>query len=115
MCAQFYAIKKGGRMVNWEVNFKNIAVKMSDGKVHTGKVNIRDFQRLSDFLKNKVDDFIVIVSDDANSDCEALMLNKRYIIEAMEAVKKETIRSDDTSVVNIWDASTIERTVMTLG
>ena len=32
----------------WEVNFKRATVKMSDGLVVQGKVNIRAFPRLSD-------------------------------------------------------------------
>ena len=87
-------------MLNWETNFK-IAVKTSDGRVHTGKVNIQNFQRLSDFLKNKDDEFIVIVPDEENSGSEVLMLNKSYIIEAKEAARQETIGCGDASAASM--------------
>jgi hypothetical protein len=65
-------------------------------------VNIRHFSRLSDFLKNKNDDFIVLVLDDGISDSETLMLNKNYIIEVKEASGQETIRFDDAPFVDMW-------------
>jgi len=71
-------------MEKWDINYKDITVEMSDGMVHRGKVNIRNFQRLSDFLRNKDDQFIVIVSDEGEADDGALIINKRDIVRARE-------------------------------
>jgi hypothetical protein len=69
-------------MGEWEVNFAEVTVKMSDGTLFTGKVNIRNFQRLSDFLKSATDPFIVIVSDEGTPTSRVHMVNKNYIIWA---------------------------------
>jgi hypothetical protein len=87
--------------MDWEINYKNITVKMSDGRVHMGKVNIRNFSRLSDFIKNKSDEFLILVPDEGDYEGEPLMLNKHYIIEVKEVLAQEMISADDTSVVNI--------------
>jgi hypothetical protein len=71
-------------MTDWEVNFQNVKVKMSDGSVFTGKVNTRNFQRLSDFFRGAEDRFIVITPDEEQPS-RILMVNKEYIIWA-EAV-----------------------------
>ena len=63
----------------WEVNFKRINVKMSDGSVFSGKVNIRGFQRLSDFLRGTDDRFVVILSE-VDQAQKVMMVNKNYIL-----------------------------------
>jgi hypothetical protein len=63
----------------WEVNFKSVTVKMSDGSLFTGKVNIRVFQRLSDFFRNADDRFIVLVLDQDQTE-RVIMANKSYIV-----------------------------------
>lgn len=70
-------------MAEWEVNFKEVStVKMSDGSIFAGKVNIRNFPRLSDFLRSASDPFIAIVSDEGEPHSKVLMVNKNYIIWA---------------------------------
>jgi hypothetical protein len=73
---------EGENMGEWEVNFAEVTVKMSDGTLFAGKVNIRNFPRLSDFLKSATDPFIVIVSDEETSTGRVHMVNKNYIIWA---------------------------------
>ena len=68
-------------MAEWEVNFKEVSVKMSDGTMFAGKVNIRNFSRLSDFLRTATDPFIVIVSG-GEPNSKVLMVNKNYIVWA---------------------------------
>jgi hypothetical protein len=68
----------------WDVNFKRVTVKMSDGLVVQGKVNIRAFPRLSDFFRGTDDRFVVVVSDQDQPQ-KVMMLHKDYIIWA-EAV-----------------------------
>jgi len=63
----------------WEVNFKRINVKMSDGSVFSGKVNIRGFQRLSDFLRGTDDRFVVILSE-VEQNQKVMIVNKNYIL-----------------------------------
>ena len=46
-----------------EVNFKRVTIEMSDNLVVQGKMNIRAFSQLSDFLQNTDDRFVVVVSD----------------------------------------------------
>ena len=70
--------------LEWEVNFKRITVKMSDGSIFSGKVNIRGFQRLSDYLRTTDDRFLVILSEEENSQ-KAIMVNKNYILWAEAA------------------------------
>jgi len=69
----------------WEVNFKRVAIKMSDDLVVQGKVNIRGFSRLSDFFRTADDRFVVVVSDQDGQQ-KVMLLNKNYIIwaEAMD-------------------------------
>ncbi|MGC1404553.1 MAG: hypothetical protein WA974_16670, partial [Thermodesulfobacteriota bacterium] len=51
------------QQLKWEVNYRQVTVKMSDGLVYTGKVNIRQFPRLSDFFRNAEDRFLVVISE----------------------------------------------------
>jgi len=69
----------------WDVNFKRVTVKMSDGLVVQGKVNIRAFPRLSDFFRSAEDAFVVVVSDQDQPQ-KVMLLHKHYIIwaEAMD-------------------------------
>lgn len=68
----------------WEVHFRRVTVKMSDGSAFTGKVNIRTFQRLSDFFRTVDDRFIVLLSEGEQPQ-RVLMLNKTYIVWAEAA------------------------------
>jgi hypothetical protein len=68
----------------WEVHFRRVTVKMSDGSAFTGKVNIRTFQRLSDFFRTADDRFIVLLSEGEQPQ-RVLMLNKTYIVWAEAA------------------------------
>ena len=65
----------------WETNFKPLTVKMSDGSLLTGRVNIRQYRRLSDFLKSAEDPFIVMLPP-ADQPQKVIILNKNYIIWA---------------------------------
>lgn len=64
----------------WEVNFKQATIKMSDGSVFAGKVNIRsNFKRLSEFLRQTDDRFIVILADEEQHQ-RVIMVNKNFIL-----------------------------------
>lgn len=68
----------------YEVNFKNIKTKLSDGTVITGKVNIAaGFSRISDYLKRSSDNFITISSvEDENTPNKIVIINRNHIIWA---------------------------------
>jgi hypothetical protein len=63
----------------WEVNLKSASVKMLDGSLITGVINIRDFGRLSDFVKKSQDNFLLVVSAD-DQPKKTFILNKNYIV-----------------------------------
>jgi len=68
----------------YTVNFTNVEVKISDGSVIKGKVNIRgDYNRLSDFLRHSQEQFMVIVSEESSEDSQKVFfVNKNYIVGA---------------------------------
>ena len=68
----------------YTVNFTDVAVKISDGSVIKGKVNIRgDYNRLSDYLRYSPEQFLVIVSDEAREDSQnVFFVNKNFIVWA---------------------------------
>jgi hypothetical protein len=65
-------------------NFKQVMVKVSDGSLVRGKVNIgENYHRLSDLFKHSNDSFIVVVADEApESVNKVFFINKQYIIWA---------------------------------
>lgn len=67
----------------WDVNFKKVTVKMYDGTVFGGKVNIRNFQRLSDYLRATDDRFVVILGEEEPQ--RVMMVNKSFILWAEAA------------------------------
>ena len=68
----------------YATNFKNVEVKISDGSLIKGKVNIgENFHRLSDLFRHASDSFITVVSDDLReSPNKVYFINKNYIIWA---------------------------------
>lgn len=67
-------MKETGR---WEVNYKRLTVKMSDGSTISGKLNIGKFRRFSDFFRDSEDRFIAVVTDGPQ---KVTMLNKSLIL-----------------------------------
>jgi hypothetical protein len=65
-------------------NFKNVEVKISDGSLIKGKVNIgENYHRLSDLFRHDNEPFIVVVSEDTHeSPNKVCFINKKYIIWA---------------------------------
>jgi hypothetical protein len=69
--------------VKYEVNYKNITVKTIDGSMITGKVNIQNFQRLSDMLKHSMEKYLTITSEKgAYESKQVTIVNRQYIIWA---------------------------------
>ncbi len=63
-------------------NYKNIKVKISDGNIITGQINITNFSRLSEYLKQSSDKFITIVVDNSGEEKRTTLVNKEHIIWA---------------------------------
>jgi hypothetical protein len=63
------------------VSFRNVLVKMSDGSLIQGKVNISDqHHRLSDWFRNDTHPFIVVVSEESpENPPEVFIINKNHI------------------------------------
>ena len=65
---------------DYVVNFKQITVKMTDGSLITGRINIGVSRRFSDFFKELVDPFLVI--SDKGKPQQVVMVNRDYILWA---------------------------------
>jgi len=44
----------------WVKNFRSVVVKLKDGTTITGKLNIGDFPRVSDFFRKSPDQYLVL-------------------------------------------------------
>jgi hypothetical protein len=66
--------------MGWAVNYKSVTVRMQDASAITGKVNIRSFTRLSDFLNVANDEFVAVVPDGDDRPPGVVMLNKSRIV-----------------------------------
>ncbi len=68
----------------YEIHYRNITVKTSDGSTVSGKINITSFPRLSDMLKHTTDKFITVSSDklEGDSPTRVTIINKEYIVWA---------------------------------
>ena len=64
----------------WVRNFKTVTIKMTDGTILKGKINIRDHKRLSLLFKTLQENFITLVPEEDSE--KVLMINKNYILWA---------------------------------
>lgn len=65
----------------YSTKYENIVVELSDGSMIKGKLNIRDYNRLSDYLRHAPDQFVVIVSEESGQDSEKVFfINRNYIV-----------------------------------
>lgn len=70
-------------ITKYEVHYRNITVKTSDGSMVTGKTNIIAFPRLSDMLKHTTDKFVTVFSEEGEgSPRRVTIINKEYIVWA---------------------------------
>ena len=69
--------------VEFEKNYKGICVKISDRSMVKGKINVTNYPRLSDMLKNSNEKFITVVADDQSQDVKKVyIINKEFMIWA---------------------------------
>jgi len=70
-------------VVEFEKNYKGICVKVSDGSMIKGKINLTNYPRISDMLKNSTDKFITVVADEQSHDAQKVyIINKEFMIWA---------------------------------
>jgi len=67
--------------VVWSVAFQKATVRTSDGSTFTGKINTKEFNRLSDMMQNKDTRFIVLsgVQGSGNEE-KTLIINSSSIL-----------------------------------
>jgi hypothetical protein len=69
--------------IDYAKNYQNIRAKISDGSIITGKINITNFARLSEYLKQSSDRFITVLSEETEgAGKKTTIVNKDYIIWA---------------------------------
>lgn len=75
-------MKTSGLRGPYATNFKKVVVKISDGSMIKGKINIRETNlRLSDFFRSSEDQFITLVSEESKEDSQnVFFVNKQYIV-----------------------------------
>ena len=62
----------------WATNYKKVTIKMTDGSILRGKINIKEFPKLSMLFKTSPDNFITLVPEEDPK--KALIVNKNYIL-----------------------------------
>lgn len=69
--------------IEYAKNYKKITVKISDGSIIKGKINILSFGRLSDLLRHSPDKFLTIVSSgEGEPSPKVFIINKEHVIWA---------------------------------
>ncbi len=63
---------------HWPRNYKKVTLKMTDGSILKGKINIKEFPRLSVLFKTSPDNFIAIVPEEEPK--KVFIVNKNYIL-----------------------------------
>ena len=62
-------------------NYKDVTVKLTDGTVLNGKVNIHSNGRISDVLTSKEKTFIILVeSDTVERSYQTIVVNKKEVV-----------------------------------
>lgn len=67
----------------WVKNFRPVTVKMKDGTMITGKLNIRDYSRVSDFFRQAQDRYFVLSdAEHRGASGKVVIINKSEIVWA---------------------------------
>ncbi len=64
----------------WLRNYKNVTIKMTDGSILKGKINIKEHKRLSLLFKTLQENFVTLVPEEGFK--KVLIINKNYILWA---------------------------------
>jgi len=77
----------------WPKNFRTVGIKIADGTIIKGKVNIGDYHRLSDLLKRTDDNFVTVVATKKNGKPEKVfIINKSSIVWVVESEDEEMLK-----------------------
>lgn len=67
----------------WVKNFRSVVVKIKDGTTITGKLNIGDFPRVSDFFRKSPDQYFVLAdAEHRGMTGKVVIINKNEIMWA---------------------------------
>ncbi len=67
----------------WVKNFKNITVKIKDGSIVTGKLNIGEYGRVSDLFRQSHDQYIVLSdAEHRGGSGKVVIINRNEIVWA---------------------------------
>lgn len=70
-------------VAKYDIHYKTVTIKTSDGSTVTGKVNITSHPRVSDMLKHTTDKFVTVLSEEGEGGPRRVsIINKEYIIWA---------------------------------
>jgi hypothetical protein len=69
--------------IEYAINYKQITVKVSDGSIISGKINIMSYPRLSHYMKSENDKFITILSEEIEGVPQKItIINREHIVLA---------------------------------
>jgi hypothetical protein len=94
---------------NWARNYKNVTIKMTDGSVIKGKINIRETGRLSHLFKTLPENFITLVPEEGGK--KVFIINKNFILwaESEDWITEPEGSQRKTPLLIFWPYSTRER------
>lgn len=64
----------------WIRNYKKVTIRMTDGSILKGKINIKEFPRLSMLFKTSPENFITLVPEEDSK--KGIIINKNYVLWA---------------------------------
>lgn len=68
---------------HWVRNYRNVTIKIKDGTVITGKLNIGEYSRVSDLLRQSHDHYIVLSeAEHRGSKGKVVIINMKEIMWA---------------------------------
>jgi len=66
---------------HWVKQFRTVTIKIKDGTVVTGKLNIGEYPRVSDLFKQSADQYLVLAdAEHRGSTGKVVIINKSEII-----------------------------------
>ena len=67
----------------WEKNFHSVVVKIKDGTTISGKINIGQFQRVSDYFRQSSDQYLVLSdAEHRGMSGKVVIINKQEVVWA---------------------------------
>ncbi len=68
--------------LEYEVNYKIVTIKTSDGSIITGKINIHGHHRLSEYFKDTGEKFFTVIPEQTEDAAKKniTLVNKEYVI-----------------------------------